>query len=199
MCARSCSAATSGWSTQRRDDGSVSLREVVRRYRRHTVLGLLLGAIAWAVSPYLALWMLPVVLGLALAMPLAALTGKRRAGLALRRLGLLRIPEEVEPPPVLVRAADLARVAETGPGVDAVARMLDDAGLLAAHRRMLPPPRRPRIDPVDVALLVGRAKLDEALSVDEAWAGLTRAERTAVLSDEAALARLGELRRGGVG
>jgi membrane glycosyltransferase len=189
----------SGWSTQRRDDGSVSLREVVRRYRRHTVLGLLLGAIAWAVSPYLALWMLPVVLGLALAMPLAALTGKRRAGLALRRLGLLRIPEEVEPPPVLVRAADLARVAETGPGVDAVARMLDDAGLLAAHRRMLPPPRRPRIDPVDVALLVGRAKLDEALSVDEAWAGLTRAERTAVLSDEAALARLGELRRGGVG
>ncbi len=183
----------SGWSTQRRDDGSVSLREIVRRYRRHTVLGLLLGAIAWAVSPYLALWMLPVVLGLALAMPLAALTGKRRAGLALRRLGLLRIPEEVEPPPVLVRAADLARVAEAGPGVDPVARMLDDAGLLAAHRRMLPPPRRPRIDPVDVALLVGRAKLDEALSVDEAWAGLTRAERTAVLSDEAALARLGEL------
>jgi membrane glycosyltransferase len=183
----------SGWSTQRRDDGSVSLREIVRRYRRHTVLGLLLGAIAWAVSPYLALWMLPVVLGLALAMPLAALTGKRRAGLALRRLGLLCIPEEVQPPPVLVRAADLARVAETGPDVDPVARMLGDAGLLAAHRRMLPPPRRPRIDPVDVALLVGRAKLDEALSVDQAWAGLTRAERTAVLSDEAALARLGEL------
>jgi membrane glycosyltransferase len=94
---------------------------------------------------------------------------------------------------VLVRAADLARVAETGPDVDPVARMLDDAGLLAAHRRMLPPPRRPRIDPVDVALLVGRTKLDEALSVDQAWAGLTRAERTAVLSDEAALARLGEL------
>ena len=51
--------------------------------------------------------MLPVVLGLALAIPLAALTAKRGDGLALRRLGLLRIPEERLPPAVLARAAVL--------------------------------------------------------------------------------------------
>jgi membrane glycosyltransferase len=186
----------SGWSTQRRDDGGVMLREIARRYRRHTVLGVLLGGIAWAVSPYLALWMLPVVLGLALAIPLATLTGQRRAGLALRRMGLLRIPEEVELPTVLARANDLSRAADAAPTVDPVRHMLGDATLLAAHRRMLPPPRRPRIDPLDIALLVGRAKLDEAVSVEAAWADLTRAERAAVLADDAALTRLGALQRG---
>lgn len=183
-----------GWSTQRRDDGSVSLREVIRCYWSHTVLGLLLGALAWAVSPYLALWMLPVVLGLALAIPLAVLTGQRRAGLALRGLGLLRIPEELNPPAILARANALCRAMQAEGDIDPVARMLDDATLLAAHRRMLPPPRRPGIDPIDAALLVGRAKLDEAASLHAAWGGLMRAERTAVLSDDAALTRLADLR-----
>ena len=84
----------SGWHAQRRDDGGIPLRGVIRLYRRHTILGVLLGIGAWAVSPYLALWMLPVVLGLALAVPLASLTGRRSLGLALRRIGVLRIPEE---------------------------------------------------------------------------------------------------------
>ena len=101
----------SGWNAQRRDDGGVPLRDVVRLYRRHTILGVLLGIGAWAVSPYLALWMLPVVLGLALAVPLASLTGRRSWGLALRRIGLLRIPEERHPPAVLLRAAALYRQA----------------------------------------------------------------------------------------
>jgi hypothetical protein len=46
---------------------------------------------------------------------------------------------------------------------------------------------------MDVALLIGRAKLDEAASLEAAWAGLTRAERAAVLADKAALERLAEL------
>jgi membrane glycosyltransferase len=186
----------SGWNTQRRDDGSIAMHEIVRRYWRHTSLGLLLGLVAWAVSPYLALWMLPVVLGLALAIPLGALTRTGRAGHALRRLGLLRTPEEADPPAVLARAAELRSAAGPAPRADPVTRMLEDTALLAAHRRMLPPPRRPRVDPLDVALLVGRAKLEEAASVDDAWDDLTRAERTAVLSDGSALTRLAELHRG---
>ena len=184
----------SGWSTQQRADGSVPVREIVGRYWRHTALGLLLGASAWAVSFYLALWMLPVVLGAALAIPLAAVTGTRRAGQALRRMGLLRTPEEIDPPVVLARAAEMAGTAEQARDAEPVTRLLDDPTLLAAHRCMLPPPRRPRIDPLDVALLVGRAKLDEAASVEAAWGGLTRSERAAVLGDDGALARLIELR-----
>jgi membrane glycosyltransferase len=179
-----------GWQTQRRDDGSIPSREIVRRFRGHTILGVLLGGAAWAISPYLALWMLPVVLGLALAIPLAIITGQRRAGLTLRRLGLLRIPEEITPPKVLARAGDLARAAEADASV---ARLFHDPVLLAAHRGMLPPPRRPRIDPIDAALLVGREKLAEAPSFETAWSELTHAERLAVLSDAPSLIRLAAL------
>ncbi|MDT8266839.1 glucan biosynthesis glucosyltransferase H, partial [Roseomonas sp. DSM 102946] len=82
----------SGWNAQQREDGSLPFREVLRLYWRHTVFGLLFGGAAWLVSPYLALWMLPVILGLALAVPLAGWTARRGAGEALRRLGLLLIP-----------------------------------------------------------------------------------------------------------
>jgi membrane glycosyltransferase len=180
----------SGWQTQRREDGSIPPRELVRRYQYHTLLGLVLGGGAWAVSPYLAAWMLPVVLGLLLAIPLATLSGERRAGWALRRLGLLRTPEETSPPSVLARAMELTREHEAAQHTDPLAHLLGDATLQAAHRAMLPPPRQPRIDPVDVTLLVARAKLDEAECLTEVWNGLSRAERLAVLTDEPALERL---------
>ncbi len=86
---RSCSAAIRAGTRSGATDGAIPPGETVRLYRRHTVLGLLLGGVAWLVSPSLALWMLPVVLGLALAIPLALLTGRRWSG-----GGLLRTPEE---------------------------------------------------------------------------------------------------------
>jgi membrane glycosyltransferase len=185
----------SGWNAQRRDDGGVPLRDVIRLYRRHTILGILLGAGAWAVSPYLALWMLPVVLGLALAVPLASLTGRRSLGQRLRRVGLLRIPEEMQPPEVLQRAATLYRQTQDAPAVDGALSLLEDPALLAAHRQMLPPGRRPGIDPLNVPLLTGSAKLAETDSVQTVWPTLNPAERVAILSDEAALTQLAALHR----
>jgi membrane glycosyltransferase len=177
----------SGWNAQRRDDGGIPLRDIVRLYRRHTVLGMLLGIGGWAVSPFLALWMLPVVIGLALSVPLAALTGRRSWGVALRRIGLLRIPEEVHPPDVLRRAASLYRQALAEPGENGVMALLRDPSLLAAHRQMLPPGRRPGIDPLDVPLLTGSARLSEADRLEAVWPTLSAAEKAAVLSDRTGL------------
>jgi membrane glycosyltransferase len=150
-------------------------------------MGVALGAVALSVSLYLALWMLPVVLGLALAIPLALWTGRRWAGAR-----LLRTPEEFEIPPVLARAASLQREwhAEAAPDV---AGLLHEPRLLEAHEAMLPPPRRPRIDPIEVPLLLGRTKLDEAETFESALAALTKPELTAVLGDAAALQRLSVL------
>ncbi len=184
----------SGWQPQRRDDGSVPIGELARRYKHHTVLGLLLGSGAWTVSPYLALWMTPVVVGLVLAIPVAAVTGQRRIGLALRKIGLLCTPEETTPPSVLVRATELGCQLEQDKDSDVLARLLDDPNLLAAHVAMLPPPRRPRIDPIDATLLVARTKLNEARSLKEVWGELTRLERLVVLTDQPALERLVALR-----
>ena len=70
---------------------------------------------------------------------------------------------------------------------DAFARLRADPALLAAHLAMLPPPRRPGVDPFDPALLLGLAKLDEAATVE--GAALTRAEKAAVLGDARGVAR----------
>ncbi|HEX3574218.1 MAG TPA: glucans biosynthesis glucosyltransferase MdoH, partial [Rhodopila sp.] len=185
----------SGWNAQRRDDGGIPLRDIIRLYRRHTILGLLLGIGAWSVSPYLALWMLPVVLGLALAVPLAALTGRRTLGIGLRRMGLLRIPEEGNPPAVLQRATALHKQSQDEPETDAIAALLHDPAFLTAHRHMLPPPRRPGIDPLNVPLLTGAAKIAEATSLDAVWPTLTQAEKTAILADARTLETLVTLAR----
>jgi membrane glycosyltransferase len=176
-----------GWNAQRRDDGSITLRAMAQQYWHHTVMGLLLGAAAWAVSPYLALWVLPVTLGLALAIPLAALTARRDAGLALRRAGLLRTPEEMSSPAVLACAAALYEAHEDAPPPQSIEWLLRDPVLMRAHRRMLPPPRRRGIDPIDISLLVALTKLREASSLAAAWERMSRDERRACLLNADAL------------
>ena len=179
-----------GWGTQRRTDGAVSTAETARLYCRHTALGLLLGVVAWLVSTHLALWMLPVVMGLALAIPLALLTGRRWSG-----GGLLRTPEELTPPAVVARAAQLQRDWQNE-GLPDVARMLRDPVLLAVHKAMLPPPRRPRAEPLAAAVALGRAKLEEAETLEDALTALTPPEMAAVLADSSALQRLSALANG---
>ena len=105
----------SGWDAQQRDDGSVSWAELLRRYGGLSLFGLLVGAMAYAVSPPLAAWMAPVVIGMALAVPVVALTSSRGWGDWLRRHRLLSIPEESAPPPVLLRAAELRAAAMREP------------------------------------------------------------------------------------
>lgn len=101
----------SGWDAQQRDDGGISWPALIRGYGGLSVFGLFMGILAYAVSPSLAAWMAPVVVGMVLAIPVVALTSDRRAGTFLRRLGLMDIPEEVNPPTILVRAAELRRAA----------------------------------------------------------------------------------------
>jgi len=93
----------------------------------------------------------------------------------------------MRPPAALARAAGLLAEAESSPGQEGIALLLRDPALLAAHRAMLPPPRRPRIDPLDVPALTGRARLHEADSLQTGWAALAPAERTAVLADATGL------------
>ena len=180
-----------GWQAQRRQDGTVPLAQLIRLYWRHTAFGVLLGGTAWLVSPFLALWMLPVVLGLALAIPLAIITGGTRSGDTCRRLGLLSIPEEVQPPAILARANSLYRELKPlqNDAESALARLARDPILREEHARMLPPPRR-KGDPIDVPLLVAIARIEEADNAGAAWTAMSRSERLTALGDKVALRRL---------
>ncbi len=105
----------SGWDAQQRDDGSVSWAGLAQTYGGLSLFGLMVGAMAYAVSPPLAAWMAPVVIGMALAVPVVGLTSSRAAGEWLQRHRLLGIPEESSPPAVLVRAAELRTAAQDDP------------------------------------------------------------------------------------
>jgi len=101
----------SGWDAQQRDDGKVSWAALVKGYGGLSLFGLGAGIAAWIVSPALAAWMAPVVVGMVLAVPVVALTSLRSAGERLQRLGIFSIPEERTPPPVMVRAGELRQAA----------------------------------------------------------------------------------------
>ncbi|MFT4197521.1 MAG: glucans biosynthesis glucosyltransferase MdoH [Pseudoxanthomonas sp.] len=104
----------SGWDAQRRDDGSLPLSALMRRYGGVTVFGACAATVSWLVSPALAAWMAPVTLGMVLSIPTVALTSLRGPGQWLRRRRLLSIPEETRPPAILQRALVL-RHRQAGP------------------------------------------------------------------------------------
>jgi membrane glycosyltransferase len=181
-----------GWKAQRRTDGSIPFRAVARRHRAHTVFGVVLAVAAYAVSPELLAWLAPVVLGLVLAIPVSAITGWQELGKAVRRLGLLATPEEIEPPAVLRRANKLTcEWATTRPQMTEVfARLASDSELCALHAAMLPMAHERHKGEYDVDLLLGLAKLDDAESLEEASALLSKREKLAVLGNRAGFERL---------
>ncbi|HEV3185262.1 MAG TPA: glucans biosynthesis glucosyltransferase MdoH [Xanthobacteraceae bacterium] len=168
-----------GWQVQRRDDGTLPLREIMRGYGGQTALGAGLAAAAYAISLPLLWWMSPVVCGLVLAVPLAALTA--RPDRRLRSLGLLTIPEERHPPEILARANCLLGKLATNANADKLSQLACEPALAELHRHALHERPRRRGE-VDVDLVVALAKLEEASTLADALAMLTPREKTALLS-----------------
>ncbi len=184
----------SGWNVQRRDDGSLPLRDVARRYGWHTAFGLLLALAAYEVSFSLFAWMTPVIVGLLLAIPLAQWSASPEAGRWLRRMKLLLVPEETRAPDILVRANALVETfASDGQSRGAFVTLLSDPALVTAHRILLPETPERKRGEIDAALVIGLAKLDDCTSLTEADAMLASQEKMAVLSDARGMDRLAEL------
>jgi membrane glycosyltransferase len=92
----------SGWMPQSRDDGALSWASIARAHAGHTVLGVILAAIAILVNNELFCWLLPILAGLILSIPLSWLSGGARRTKLIKTIGLLRVPEEKRPAPILV-------------------------------------------------------------------------------------------------
>jgi membrane glycosyltransferase len=134
--------------------------------------------------------MTPVILGLLLAIPLAALTADARLARRLRHMGILLVPEEARLPPVLARAEELKRILKQSlPDRDALSSLHQDEILAAVHVRMLEPLQRKR-GSIDTDLVVGLAKIDDAESLQDASNMLSKRELKALLSDRRGLERL---------
>jgi membrane glycosyltransferase len=187
----------SGWSAQRRDDGRLPWSELAKAYAWPTLLGVLLGAGAYAISLPLFLWMTPVLIGLVFAIPIVALTSDPSVGAAWRSAGLLRTPEEHALPDVLVRANALTRASEPAAQAPPIDELFQDPSFASAHLAMLPPPGRRRKGDVAVNLVMALAKIDESDSVAEALGLMSRAELFAALGSHEAMRRLLVKRRVG--
>ncbi|MPZ38052.1 MAG: glucans biosynthesis glucosyltransferase MdoH [Rhizobiales bacterium] len=180
----------SGWAAQQRTHGGASFNELARRYGFHTAVGAALAIAAYSVSGSLLLWMLPVIFGLILAIPIVALASMSTLGAGLRSGGFLLTPEERVPPSILVRANELVAERSNVERRDAIALLADEPRLLDAHVRMLPPPlSRPRGE-IDADLVLALAKIDVAENRAEAVSLLNLRELSAVLGNADAVRRI---------
>jgi len=174
-----------GWQPQRRDDGSIPLKDIVRRHRWHSLLGVVAGISAFLIATSLFLWMSPTILGLVLAIPISWCSGQLGVGLWLKRRGLLMTPEEGAPPFIATRANELQkeRIALDFDDNDALLAIYSDSELRQCHKAMLPavPDRkRGQIEPDRV---IAEAKLRDAETIEEAALWLKLKERQVVLND----------------
>jgi membrane glycosyltransferase len=104
------------WHTQERGDRGIGVLEALLRHKWHLAIGIAWGAVILAFAPRYIWWLLPVLAGMVLAVPLTVVTSLTGVGLWLRKHRLLLTPEESEPP------AELAALqARLNPGAAAAA------------------------------------------------------------------------------
>jgi membrane glycosyltransferase len=91
----------SGWVAQHREEGDITFETAANDHLGDTAVGLGLAVATWGASTQTFLLMSPVIAGLVGCIPFAALTASCELGALARRAGLLVIPEETAPPPLL--------------------------------------------------------------------------------------------------
>ncbi len=184
-----------GWNPQRRDDGSIPLKDIIRKHRSHVGLGVVSLVAGFLISPSLVAWMSPTIAGLIFAVPISWASGMLSLGLALRNAGLLRTPEETHQPPIAQRANALADqlAAENNDAIDSIRVLHADAAFRDAHATFLPPyKKRPKGDfTADRAM--AQAKISDAETIDDAIAWLKPKERMVALHDRALIELIAHL------
>lgn len=173
-----------GWNPQRRDDGSLPLKDLIYRHRWHMVMGVILTAFAALNSMSLLAWLAPAVAGLLLAVPVSVITSSWSIGEKAKRWGILKTPEEGVPPAIFTAFEQTLKVY-----TDDAKQCPDFVGFVASahwasiHKRMLdeqPPRARGDIDSVEALTAM---KVAEAESVSEAIGFMTPKERLMMLNN----------------
>jgi membrane glycosyltransferase len=129
------SGGTIGWGAQRRRASS-QFSNLVRSELLGTFIGVASAALLFLCAPGLLLWLAPIWVPLALAIPIALVVSSEWSGQLMRKLGLLSVPSETQPDELLLRASDLQAMTTA----DEAARFRDmvlDPLLMAAQLKKL--------------------------------------------------------------
>ena len=182
----------SGWGPQRRHAAMTAWGEAWSVHWPHVAIGIVIGTIAYLLSPTLLAWLSPTLAGLFLAIPLSKVSGSTGAGRFFARLGLLRTPEEKHVPDLLRRRDELLQSA-TPPPTEALRFIARNRQAMLAHvAGNAPRPAEARGHP-DPHRLTAEQKVKDAKSLHEALSWLGPAERIHVAGDPRLLERLAEL------
>ena len=175
------------WVAQQRSESGQQFLSAASAHWRQTAVALGAGLAVWLLAPEMTLWMIPVLTGLILAIPLSVLLSSVPVGDFLASHQLLLTAQESATPQVLRRHRHLMSLPPTKEQTDPrgmFRRVLTDPALLTLHRSILEAtdvaaPVEPRIlVQTQRQLLAGGA------------ARVSAQNRKAVLSDPAALAEL---------
>lgn len=182
----------SGWRPQRRADEGLPWSQVFYRHRWHMVMGGALIVAARFISWQMLAWLLPAVVGMVLAVPVSQLTGSSGVGRWFRRMGVLRIPCERQPPAIVIRAqetyAAYSDVVASTPDLLAIATNRE---ILERHLTLVD--RAPHDDGIDPVQATANLKIQRAGCREDAVALLTPQESARVQSVPELLLRIVEL------
>jgi len=135
------------WSPPERGDAPTPWREALRWHLGLTLLGAGWSVLLFVQERTLFFWLLPVLAGWLLSIPLAAWTSRVGPGAWAREHGLLLTPEEVRPPRILERFRELSAEAALRPWAacrDGLGWVLADPHVRAVHLSWLPSESEPR-------------------------------------------------------
>lgn len=173
------------WGTQRRSETVLHFRDALSAHAMHTIVGFCALILVDQLAPQLMLWLSPVLFGLIFSVPISILLSSATVGRKLRQWGLLLIPEEYQPPDILLRqrrhAAHHYRAVQDAP--HAFTRMVVDPALNRLHATMLREQHAPG----------GQTKLSpemhrlRKIALAGGPAHLTQKERKLLISDAATI------------
>jgi len=95
------------WHPQAREGRILPWSEACRRGLPATIVGILWGGATWIGAPQFFLWLLPVLIGMVLAVPVIRLSSSPLLGRWAQRAGIFRTPADTNPPDVVVRLEQL--------------------------------------------------------------------------------------------
>ena len=183
----------SGWSTQQRQYAGTPWLQLSKQHFWHTCIGLGLAFVCYYYSPMLLAWLSPTLIGLILSIPLSALSGSRSLAKALRFLGILNIPDEVNELDIIRQRDDFSKKLNDYLQYVNVTSVIADASIRHSHFSLVAPAPKPQRGHPPIDYISARYKIAEANSREEALGWMSNKEKIALLEnmdDMSALARL---------
>jgi membrane glycosyltransferase len=171
------------WSTTGRDDADTSWGQALRSHGFDALIASLWGALLYWLNPSYFWWVTPIVGALILSVPVSVLLSRVTLGDLTRRLGLFRIPEEVDPPQELRDLHELEAEAERRDAMlppaerSGFVRAIVDPYVNAIHRWLLRGGRR-----MGESLRAERRALIER-AIADGPSSLTMRERRVLMMD----------------